>query len=320
MHRYRDRQLNRRAWQRVESMIAHAEELRIGVHTLACGTRIVDCGVRTHGGFAAGREFAAICMGDLGHVTWTETRLGERSWPGVLVTTDHPVIACLAAQYAGWRIRMDTFFAMASGPGRALVRAESLFERIGYTESSDVGVLCLETRTLPDETVARTIAERMQVSPDALVLLVAPTASIVGSVQIAARSVETALHKIEVMGYDVHQFVSGIGVCPLPPVAPSDAHAIGRANDAILYGARVTLFADGQDDTLEEIAQRLPSATSPHYGQPFYTVLERHAFDFYQIDPLLFSPAAVVVHNLRSGRTFHAGRVNVSVLEASFFG
>ena len=314
-----DRQLNRRAWKRVESMIAHAEALRIAVHTLDCGTRVVDCGIQTRGGFAAGQQFAEICMGDLGHVTWPETRLGERSWPGVLVKTDHPVVACLAAQYAGWRIRTDAFFAMASGPGRALARTESLFARIGYTESADVGVLCLETRTLPDTTVAQFIAERMRVPPEALVLLVAPTASIVGSVQIAARSVETALHKIEVMGYDVHQFIAGIGVCPLPPVASSDAYAIGRTNDAIFYGARVVLIADGQDDTLAEIAQRLPSATSPHYGQPFYTVLEQHGFDFYQIDPLLFSPAEVSVHNIRSGRTFHAGKVNATVLEASFF-
>jgi len=315
-----DASLNRRAFEYVRRMVAEAEALGIAVHVLPGGTQVLDCGVHAPGGLEAGRRMAEVCMGGLGMVTLTWQTWEDMAWPAVTVSTDFPAEACLAAQYAGWAVRHGTYFAMGSGPARALVRAEAeLYDRLGYREASDVAVLCLETRHLPTADVAGFIAERAHVDPSRLALLVAPTASVAGSVQVAARSVETALHKLYVLGFDVRRVLHGTGVCPLPPPAGDDARAIGRTNDAVLYGGRVYLLVRADDSELAALVPRLPSSASPAYGRPFYEVLRNCDFDFYRIDPLLFSPAEVVVTNVVSGRTFRAGRVDPAVLKGSFW-
>lgn len=313
--------LNRRAYEAVYRMVAEADVLGIAVHVLPDGTQVLDCGVHVRGGFEAGRRLAEVCMGGLGTVALTWQAWGDKTWPAVTVYTDHPAEACLAAQYAGWAVRHGDYFAMGSGPARALIRAETeLYEHLGYQESADVAVLCLETRRLPTADVADFIAQRAGVDPARLILLVAPTASVAGSVQVAARSVETALHKLHVLGFDIRRVLHGTGVCPLPPPAGDDAHAIGRTNDAVLYGGRVYLTVRAGDAELETLVPRLPSSASPDYGRPFYEVLRDADFDFYRVDPFLFSPAEVVVTNVTTGRTFRAGQVDLAVLKRSWLG
>jgi methenyltetrahydromethanopterin cyclohydrolase len=279
---------------------------------------VIDC---REGGFAAGKAFAEICMGGLGEVAYAPLVLDGRWFPAVTVTTDRPAVACVAAQYAGWRIDRDGYFAMGSGPGRALIRAEDLYDDLDWDERAEAAVLCLETREPPPAGVAGYIAERAGVEPSALTLLMAPTASVTGSVQIAARSVETALHKLHELDFDVQRIAAGFGSCPLPPVADDDMAALGRTNDAILYGAQVhlTVKAD-DDDELRELVERLPASASKDYGEPFGKVFKDAEYDFYAIDPMLFSPGQVRLTSLGSGRSFEAGRVNLEVLERSFWG
>ena len=62
------------------------------------------------------------------------------------MTTDRPAVACLAAQYAGWRLDYEGYFAMGSGPGRALIHAEDLYDDLDWDEHASAAVLCLETR------------------------------------------------------------------------------------------------------------------------------------------------------------------------------
>ena len=95
--------------------------------------------------------------------------------------------------------------------------------------------------------------------------------------------------------------------------------AIGRTNDCVLYGSQAGYVVRAEDDELKQLAERLPASASKDYGTPFYDIFKRYDNDFYKIDPLLFSPAEVWLTNLTSGRTFHAGRVNVDVLRASLF-
>src|SRR4051794_35582313 len=259
-------------------------------------------------------------MGGLGTVAYAPLIIEGRWLPALVVTTDRPAVACLAAQYAGWRLDRDGYFAMGSGPGRALIRAEELYDDLDWDEDASAAVLCLETREAPPAEVADYVAERAGVPPAALTLLMAPTASVAGSVQIAARVVETALHKLHELDFDVGRVIAGFGSCPLPPVAGDDMRAIGRTNDAVLYGGRVHLTVESDDDdALREIVVRLPASASPDYGEPFRSVLQRANFDFYAIDPLLFSPAQIRLTSLASGRSFEAGRVNLEVLERSFW-
>ena len=309
--------LNERAGALADRLAADAEALQVDVTTLSNGTRVIDCGA---GGFEAGRYFAEICMAGLGSVAYAPLVIEGRWLPAVTVTTDRPAIACLAAQYAGWRVDREGYFAMGSGPGRALIRAEDLYDDLDWDERARVTVLCLETRDAPPAAVADFVAERAGVPPSALTLLTAPTASIAGGVQIAARVVETALHKLHELEFDVRRVVAGFGSCPLPPVAGDDMAAIGRTNDAVLYGGQVHLTVQSDDDeALRELVERLPASASSDYGEPFGKVLKAADFDFYAIDPLLFSPAQIRLTSAGSGRSFEAGRVNLEVLERSFW-
>src|SRR3954449_1731765 len=312
--------VNERAAELADRLADDAEALRVAVTTLPGGARLIDCGSAVPGGLEAGRRFAEICMAGLGTITFAPLVLGGRWLPGLTVATDHPARACLGSQYAGWRIDRDGYFAMASGPGRALIRAEDLYDDLDVDERASAAVLALETRDEPPDDLAASVAERAGVAPGDLTLLFAPTASLAGGVQVAARVVETALHKLHEIDFDVRRVVSGYGTCPLPPVAKSDPEAIGRTNDAVLYGGRVELTVDAPDDELEAIVERVPSSASDDHGEPFGKVLEAADWDFYKIDPLLFSPAEVRLVSVQSGRSFAAGGVAVDVLERSFRG
>ncbi len=312
--------MNARAGAIVDAMIADADALGITVRTLGPGARVVDCGVSAPGGLRAGLGFAAVCMGGLGRIDQVPVTVGERVWPGVAVGADDPATACLASQYAGWQLSEGDFFALASGPGRALARAEDLFEELAWRERCDRAVLCLETRDDPPDEIVAKVAERCGVDPFAVTFLIAPTASICGSVQISARVVETALHKLHELGVDPARVRNGWGCCPLAPPAAKDPAAIGRTNDAVLYGGTVHLWLEGEDDEVAELAEKLPSSASDAFGTPFGELLEAADWNFYDIDPMLFSPAAVTLTSVASGRAHHGGGLAPEVMERSFTG
>jgi methenyltetrahydromethanopterin cyclohydrolase len=311
-------EMNERAWALADRCVERAVEMRVAVHTLAGGARVIDAGVDVPGGFAAGLVLAELCMGGLGHISYTPLSVGDETWPGVQVWTDHPAESCMASQYAGWAITPEGYFAMGSGPLRASARVEKeLFAKLGYAEDAKRGVLVLEGRTLPTDAVAEWVGRKSRISPAALTFAVAPTASLAGAVQIVARVIETGLHKMDTLGFDVTRVVSAMGTAPLPPIAKSDMRAIGRTNDCVLYGGRARYTIRAEDDELEQLAGRLPASTSSDYGTPFYDIFKRYNNDFYKIDPLLFSPAEVWLTSATSGRTFHNGHLNPHVLRAS---
>jgi methenyltetrahydromethanopterin cyclohydrolase len=203
---------------------------------------------------------------------------------------------------------------MGSGPMRAAAGKEAIFDKIGFRETADVAVGVLETRKLPTDAVAQDIARACGLAADKLTLLVAPTASMAGTLQVVARSVETALHKLFELGFDLSRVASGYGIASLPPVAADDLAAIGRTNDAILYGGEVTLWVRGDEESLAEIGPRVPSNASKDHGEPFAAIFERYGRDFYKIDPHLFSPAVVTFNNLDSGRVLRFGELRPDVL------
>lgn len=312
--------MNVAAGEIADNMADQPDLLRVRTFRLPSGARVIDAGVEADGGIEAGLALAEICMGGLGNVSCSPLQIGGRTHAGLFVWTDHPAVACMASQYAGWAISLGKYFAMGSGPLRAHARVErELFEKLGYEEQADEGVLVLETRALPTDEVVAWVAEKARLEPLQLTFVVAPTASIAGGVQISARIIETGLHKMETLGFDVTRVVSAMGNAPLPPLAKDDLRAIGRTNDCILYGGQARYTIKAPDAELEKLAEQLPASASRDYGTPFYEIFQRFEGDFYKIDPLLFSPAEVWLTSTESGRTFHAGRLNPEVLEASLY-
>jgi methenyltetrahydromethanopterin cyclohydrolase len=310
-------ELNQRARQLIERVASSPAEFRVRESSVQ-DARIFDFGIRAEGGLDAGQALAEICMAGLGWVSILPGDVAGVAWPHVFVTTDHPTAACLYSQYAGWQIATEGFFAMGSGPMRAAYAHEELYAKLDYREVSSEVVGVLEGRKLPNAAVVRYICERTGVTSDKLCLLIAPTASQAGNVQVVARSIETALHKLLELGFDVRQIKSACGSAPLPPVAADDMAGIGRTNDAILYGARVTLWVRGEDSALAEVGPAVPACSSSAFGKPFLEVFEAAGRDFYKIDRHLFSPAEVTFCNLDTGKVHRFGRTEPDVLKTSF--
>lgn len=311
--------LNERGLQVADRMAQSAAELRITVQRTTGGARLLDCGVQAAGGVQAGLGLARVCLAGLAEVSLIGGEVAGIPCPHVQVLTDHPVAACMASQYAGWQVAVGKFFAMGSGPMRAAYGKEELFDKISGREQASAAVGTLETRKLPGDAVIDYLAERLRLSADKITLLVAPASSLAGTLQVVARSLETALHKLHELKFDLSQVVSGWGTAPLPPVAADEMLAIGRTNDAILYGGRVVVWVRGDDAQLATLGPKVPSSASPDHGAPFAAIFERYGRDFYKIDPMLFSPAVIVFHNLTTGKSHVFGRLEPEVLRRSFF-
>ena len=307
--------LNSRARHIFELLYQLEHELNISHQLLDCRAMVCDFGVHTRGGLRAGIHLAEICLAGLADVRLSIGQLG----PEITVSTDHPLAACMASQYAGWQISNDQFFAMGSGPMRVAANKEALLQELGYAEQPTCAVGVLEADQLPPDEICEQLASDCGVSVKDLCLCVAPTTSQAGTIQVVARSIETALHKMHELGYDLNRVESGLGAAPLPPVASSFIGGIGRTNDAVLYGARVTLWVQDEDeDNLRKLVEKIPSSASRDYGVPFAETFARYNGDFYQIDPHLFSPAVVTIVNHHSGNSFTAGAIREDLLQQSF--
>ncbi len=314
--------VNAQAARLVESMVTDAASLRINVTRGSLGERLIDAGSRCRGGVEAGLRIAEICMGGLGQVSLAPDPAAP-NWPWtIIVRSSHPVIACLGSQYAGWNLshkdESGSFYGLGSGPARALSRREPLFEHLGYADSSDSGTLVLESAKPPPPAVVEKVAHDCGLSPQQLTFIFAPTQSLAGSTQVVARSLEVALHKTHELGFPLDRIVDGMAAAPLCPPHPDFVVAMGRTNDAIIYGGQVHLFVAGDANDAESLAERLPSKTSHHYGRSFAELFKSANGDFYAIDPMLFSPAKVIVTAIDKGVTFRAGELHLGLIDASF--
>ncbi len=299
-----------------EYMMEWSEDLKVKTLELKNGSKVIDCGINAEGGYEAGLMFTDICMGGFGTSTITVQKVNEIPLVFIDVTTDHPAVACLGAQKAGWRVSVDKYFAMGSGPARALaLKPKKTYERIKYEDDYDHAVIALESNQLPDEKVIDAIAEACHVEPANVIALVAPTASIVGSVQVSGRVVETAVFKLNELGYDTTKIMSGTGRAPIAPVVRDDLKAMGSTNDSIIYHGSVLLTTRGFD---EGLFRQVPSATSRDYGKPFYKTFKDAGYDFFKIDPYVFAPAEITVNDLETGRTYHTGHLNGEVILESY--
>ena len=306
----------------VQRLLDDAEALEVAVSRDATGACIIDAGIHARGSVAAGLLVGEICMGGLGQVSLRAG--GHEGWPTWLqVSSSQPVLACLGSQYAGWSLAASKeetggkkFFSLGSGPARALAGKEKLFTELGYTDRHDTGVLVLEVDRMPPKVIIDKLLNDCALKAEGLTLILTPTTSLAGSTQVVARVLEVALHKAHELGFALGNVVDGSAAAPLPSPSPDGVEAMGRTNDAILYGGRVHLTVRGDDDAARALAQQLPSINSRDYGRSFADIFKAAEYDFYKIDGALFAPAEVWVSNISSGNTWHAGALNMGLLQS----
>lgn len=309
--------LNSQSCDLLAASAADAETL--GISHLTIGkANVVDFGVHSVGCTEAGLQLARVASGGLAEVNQVPHPDPQIDLPAISFSSPNPLNACMAAQYAGWPFQHEDYFAMGSGPIRLLRGKEKILSQYGLAESSGQGAICLESSKLPCVAQVNALASEANLQADRLWIAVASTRSLAGSLQVVARSLETAMHKLHEIGFDISQIQSGQGFAPVPPTAHEDLKAIGLTNDSILFGGQVELFVDVEPQVIEELGPRTPSSSSVDFGKPFYELFRENDFNFYQIDPLLFSPAKIIFHNSRSGKSSTFGAIHPDLLKASF--
>jgi len=279
------------------------------------------------GGLEAGRIIAEICLGGMGTVTLSHSPYAT-NWPlTVNVHTGNPVLGCLGSQYAGWSLSHEKYYALGSGPARALATklkegkeesVEELYKELDYRDRFDSTVLVIENDAIPPLEIVERVASACKVDPSKLTLIVTPTSSLAGGLQVVARVLEVAMHKAHALHFPLENIIDGSGSAPVCPPHPNFVKAMGRTNDAILFAGQVHLFVKGSDEAAEKLARELPSSTSKDYGKPFADIFKQYEYDFFKIDAMLFSPASVIVTAVESGKSFRAGKLDNALLDQSF--
>ena len=311
--------VNLMAWKIAQKFVDNPEFYGVSVSKSSAGATIVDAGVVAAGGFQAGKKLTELCLGGAGKAMLGFKTYGDLTFPSITISTDHPAIATLGSQFAGWRIKDGDNIAIGSGPIRALaLKPKDVFEEIGYKDQSDKAVLTLESNTLPSDALIEKVAAASGIQAPNLIVVVAPTASIAGLTQVAGRVVEVGIHKLRTLGLSPKVIRYAMGYAPIPPLGKDFEVAMARTNDAILYGGTVYLTIDFDDEAaLQKIVDQAPSMASKDYGKPFLQIFREADRDFYKIDHGLFAPAALIINNAKTGRTFKAGQINPKVLAQS---
>ena len=315
----------------VQKIIDNKEIYGAEVHKLENGATVLGMkGASWEGGKLVGE----ICLGGLGSVEFSTYTLDTHFLPSVNVYTSFPVISCMASQLAGWSVKLKKevekdgemkkktiFQSLGSGPARAKSRVEKLFNEIEYHDDSNCAVLMFETAKLPNEEVMELVAEKCKVDVSETYAVCAPTACLTGSIQVAARIVETGIHKLHEIHFPLEVIQDGFGTVPVAPIAKDDFAAMGPPNDAMFAVGQTfyTIKADKEKEPeLFDLLQKAPASTSPSYGQPFNVIFKEAEYDFYKIDPGLFAPAIYTVNNIKTGNTITVGKPDKDLLKKSF--
>ncbi|MBY9017746.1 MAG: methenyltetrahydromethanopterin cyclohydrolase, partial [Candidatus Lokiarchaeota archaeon] len=288
----------------VKKIIENKEFYKADIQKLENGSTVLDM---TNASWTGGKLVGEICMGGLGNVEFSSYDLDGHYIPSVNVYTSEPIISCMASQLAGWNVKLKKevekdgkmkkkvlFQSLGSGPARAKSKTEKLFEEIDYTDDSNCAIIVFETDKLPNSEVMDIVATKSGVSPSDTYALCAPTACLTGSIQVAARIVETGIHKLHEIHFPLEVLKDGFGTTTIAPIAKDDLGAMGRTNDSI-SAAGLTYYTIDVDKEKEaelfELLKKAPANTSSSYGKPFLETFKAADYDFCKIDPGLFAPA-----------------------------
>lgn len=305
--------LNRLATELVDEAIDFAPELAIDVYALEGDAAVLDFGVEVPGGLEAGLLLAEIQTAGLATV---QTRLGEVAGvprTHVELSTDQPALALLCGAKGGWELSVDDFEGLGSGPARALVAEETIYERVGYQDDFDFAVLAIESDQLPDEDVAAHVAELAEVPESGVFLPTYASASLTGSVVAASRAAELAAFRLTELGYDPLEILSVTGSAPVAPVAETEREAIALTNDAVAYGGQAHLVVDEPFDRFDEVA----STAADEYGRSFLEVFEDTDWAMDELPLSVFAPAQVTI-DVRGSETHVVGETNDEILTEAF--
>jgi methenyltetrahydromethanopterin cyclohydrolase len=322
MQEMQDYSLNQAAVRIIQDVITRADEYQIHSWKAKCGSTLVDMGLNCPGSWKAGQAFVEIGFGGLGKATYGKFEIGTFTVPSIDVWVDHPVLAVVASQAGCWELGTGELAMIGSGPARAVALADR-WAGHGYrdTKATEV-VVQLQTNRVPSDDLCMAVANACQVSPEEVYVVFAPTASLVGAVQVASRTVEQVMIKLFLRGFDIHSVKHGFGIAPVAPLVKDEVEAMGRANDALFYGATTVLYADAPDEVIAAIVEGFcfDVNSGEFWGTPFVSIFRHFHCNWFEVPDLVDSPAKLIINSLQTGHSFVGGRINLQVLSRSYFG
>ena len=266
--------------------------------------------------------FTEIDMACMGTCSFRDFPLNDQiSVSAVEVFIDNLELACIASQMAGLRLAEGEFSVIASGPARALARADddTHIKLTTYTDKYHQAVLGITAKRLPDETFSEKAARVCRVRPENLFLLMHSFNCTVCSVQVSARIVEQAINQMMLNNFAIDQLVSARGYCVVAPTAPDELKSMGWVNDSLLYEGKAVFWVKSADEEIERVISNLVTESADDYGRLFIEMFEEAGRDFYAMDLSIHSPAMVQIINMNSGNTFTTGSIRKDILLKSFF-
>lgn len=305
--------LNRTATELVDEAMEFADELSVDVHTLSGDSVVLDFGVDVPGSIEGGLLLAEILTAGLSTVGTQIEEVAGAPLTHVELSTDHPALALLCSAKGGWELSGEEFEGLGSGPARALVAEEEIYERMGYRDEFEFAVLAVESETLPTEGIASHVAQRTGVPETGVFLPAFSTASVTGSVLAAARTAELAVFRLSETGYDPRDVLSVSGSAPVAPIAAGESVGMARTNDAVAYGGRAHLVVEEPFDRFDEVV----STAADEYGTPFESIFESVGWEYADLPVELFAPAQVTVDVLGAG-THVVGETSETILAESY--
>ncbi len=313
--------INKAAAAMIKDAIARAAELQIKAWRSPCGATLVDMGLDCPGSWKAGQVFVEAGFGGLGKATYGVFDLAPFRVPTIDVWVDNPVVAVVASQAGCWQLGDGEFAEIGSGPARAVALADR-WSGSGYVDRADEVVVQLQTCRVPGDALCLQVAEACRVAPERVYVVFAPTACLVGAVQVASRTVEQVMIKLFLHGFDIHSVRLGFGTAPVAPLTHDEGAAMGRVNDSLFYGATTMLYADAPDDAIEPFVKKLcfDVNAGEFWGMPFAQIFERFGRNWFAVPDLIDSPAHVIINSTQTGHSFVGGQINRDVLRRSFFG
>jgi methenyltetrahydromethanopterin cyclohydrolase len=311
--------LNRGGLKALAPLLADPERFGCRSHVIA-GARVIDCGVESPGSWEAGRLFTLGGLGGLAEVSFGLTAFDGWFLPTIATQVDQPALSAVLSHAGAWPLGDGPLAPIGSGPIRAMARADPWSRLVEYADTHSGALLLLQSTQLPDESLIHRAATAAGIASHQLVALVARTASLVGAIQVAGRTVEQVLVKMAYHGFDVRQVVWARGVAPIPPPVQDEEVAMGRVNDSLLYGAENQVWVEAHDTELLELVPKLVfcNHAGSLYGKPFADIFRSFGSNWFNVPPEIDSPAKVTVYNVASGRAFNAGRIDYPVLIRSF--
>jgi methenyltetrahydromethanopterin cyclohydrolase len=322
MQEMQDYSLNQAAVGIIQDVITRADEYQIHTWKAKCGSTLVDMGLNCPGSWKAGQAFVEIGFGGLGKATYGKFEIGHFILPSIDVWVDHPVLAVVASQAGCWELGTGELAMIGSGPARAVALADR-WAGHGYRDTKATQVVVqLQTNRVPSDDLCMAVANACHVAPEEVYVVFAPTACLVGAVQVASRTVEQVMIKLFLRGFDIHCVKHGFGMAPVAPLIKDEVEAMGRANDALFYGATTVLYADAPDEVIAPIVEGFcfDVNSGEFWGTPFVSIFRHFHCNWFEVPDLIDSPAKLIINSLQTGHSFVGGQINLQVLSRSYFG